>query len=816
MKTLKAKRAWVTWRLTPKGKVPYSVYSAKPARCDDRFTWGKYSEAVQRNSKPHADGIGFMLYKGLAGIDIDSHADPALVQEVKALFYKTYQEVSPSGEGVHIIFNVNLSELPCEYENGRYKLAKRYYKKNPHNGLEAYCGGDTNRFFTYTGNMISRSDRIVDCTEEYIIFLNKYMLRSDFVKPPLPPAPPLVPAAPVTSSASAVSTANAFDLEKCLARARKAKNGYVFMSLYDRGDISAYNGDDSAADLALCCLLAFYLQGDKQAIDTAFRGSALYRDKWERADYRESTIDNAVNRCNGVFYRGPGRPKKKVEDVKSVENAQAVKLGVSSISDASSTSNTSDSVEVLMRRVYTFNVELAKEVLNRLGVDVRYNVITQDIDFILLPNCTVYSQPPDWKDLVLMVYSVIPVWYPGWKGAHKSIIEEFIEVIAKRNPYNPVLDLFAKNKWDGQDHLQKLYNALHITDDLSKALIKKWFWQGHALLRNDGSVHTQGVLVLQGKQGVGKTTLFSKFALTNYNHSWYGEGGKVKDFDKDFARRVVNHFVSELGELNTTLKSDIDSLKSFISNSIDKYRLPYDRKDTVHPRHTSLCATVNDSAFLIDPTGNRRFWTIPKVTMDFEAVNAIDYLQVWLQVWEQYAKDDLLGFRLTDEESAALSARNSEHNKTLKGEDEVLDILSKDNVEFKLMTVSDFKTFWPSLSHYNARQIGVVLDKLGIERCPQTVGGKWGRYRYLPCPVTEHTGRTVQPYPKSKSQVVPLSLPKQKPQVKPEPKLQTVSSSLFSSHRKVLKHKGKFLVFKSKLKDIHSMQLVQSNVQSKV
>jgi len=83
---------------------------------------------------------------------------------------------------------------------------------------------------------------------------------------------------------------------------RKQKNGDKFKKLYDEGDFSDY-GSQSEADAALCAIIAFRTGPDPEAIDTIFRGSALYRDKWERDDYRESTIAVGIEACHGTFHK---------------------------------------------------------------------------------------------------------------------------------------------------------------------------------------------------------------------------------------------------------------------------------------------------------------------------------------------------------------------------------------------------------------------------------------------------------------------------------------------------------------------------------
>lgn len=116
-----------------------------------------------------------------------------------------------------------------------------------------------------------------------------------------------------TPSTSSLLASPALADEEVLARARAARNGAKLAALYDAGDTAPYGGDDSAADLALCALLAFWTRDPRQ-LDRLFRRSSLYRPKWERADYRERTIARAL--AGGASYdpvrSQPVRPVRAV------------------------------------------------------------------------------------------------------------------------------------------------------------------------------------------------------------------------------------------------------------------------------------------------------------------------------------------------------------------------------------------------------------------------------------------------------------------------------------------------------------------------
>jgi putative DNA primase/helicase len=82
---------------------------------------------------------------------------------------------------------------------------------------------------------------------------------------------------------------------------RKAKNAAKFSDLYDGGDTSAHNGDDSSADLALMGILAFYSQ-DPAQLERLFSESTLgRRQKWNRSDYRNRTINKALGNLRETY-----------------------------------------------------------------------------------------------------------------------------------------------------------------------------------------------------------------------------------------------------------------------------------------------------------------------------------------------------------------------------------------------------------------------------------------------------------------------------------------------------------------------------------
>ena len=97
--------------------------------------------------------------------------------------------------------------------------------------------------------------------------------------------------------------------EAIVTKCKGGKCGPAFSRAWD-GDLGDYNGDQSRADLAVCSRIAFFAGDNPQLIDEVFRLSALKRDKWDRDDYRLSTIGKAIGSCKN-YYQWPVKKVKK-------------------------------------------------------------------------------------------------------------------------------------------------------------------------------------------------------------------------------------------------------------------------------------------------------------------------------------------------------------------------------------------------------------------------------------------------------------------------------------------------------------------------
>ena len=288
-----ALKQWVAWRYEDRdGKKTKAPIDAKSngrltyAKSNDPATWASYADALKACER-HTElaGVGFCFGPddGLTGIDLDHVIDPDTGElkpeaaEILERFAGTYCEVSPSGTGLRLF---------CYGRPGRSG-------KNVGNikWCEVYSH-PSRRYLTVTGNRLDGSALEVTQQQDALDWLHGRFMASTGQEP-------------VASKPGPAGGALDLDDAALLDKARSAKNGAEFTALWS-GDTSGHGGDDSAADLALCSLLAFWTGGDAARVDRLFRQSGLMRPKWdsrrgESGTYGSTTVDKAIAGCRDTY-----------------------------------------------------------------------------------------------------------------------------------------------------------------------------------------------------------------------------------------------------------------------------------------------------------------------------------------------------------------------------------------------------------------------------------------------------------------------------------------------------------------------------------
>lgn len=308
------------------------------------------------------------------------------------------------------------------------------------------------------------------------------------------------------------------------------------------------------------------------------------------------------------------------------------------------------------------------------GIIIRYNVISKRV-YIAVPGV---SGTPDNAENVAIahIFSLANL-----NDISTGQLMSLIGVIADKNQFNPVAEWILSKPWDGVDRLTSFYATLvqrvGFPEELKQALMYRWLLSAVAAVLKPSGFKARGVLTLQGPQSIGKTSWISALVPD----AILREGVLKLDHhldagNKDSIITAVCHWIVEIGELDSSFKKDIARLKGFLTGDRDKVRRPYGRTDSEYPRRTVFCATVNEHDFLVDSTGNSRWWTIPVTSINYQ--HGIDMQQLFAQLAVEFEKGEQ--WWLTREEEQLLELHNKEHRNVSAIRERILEALDLDYV----------------------------------------------------------------------------------------------------------------------------------------
>lgn len=332
-----------------------------------------------------------------------------------------------------------------------------------------------------------------------------------------------------------------------------------------------------------------------------------------------------------------------------------------------------------------------QELIRRLRIIVRYNAIKKRQEILI----------PDFGCIRDVAESAKISYILDWAercNISVSHLEAHLNHLSGVNPYNPVATWIQSKPWDGVERLGQFYETIQASWDghdfkleaLKITLMERWMISCVAAAFEPHGISASGVLVLVGKQSVGKTMWFKNLVPKDLGVT---KDGVVLDTkNKDSKQQVISNWLVELGEIDGTFsRSEISALKAFLTEEVDVIRAPYAPKAHEFDRRTVFMASVNDSRFLKDPTGNRRFWTISCSKINYR--HNIDMQQVWAEIYEtKYLKGD--PWHLTESE---------------------LEDLNESNEDFQEISAIEELI----RSHYNWENPGVTVKKSAAEVCQE-------------------------------------------------------------------------------------------------
>jgi putative DNA primase/helicase len=188
--------------------------------------------------------------------------------------------------------------------------------------------------------------------------------------------------------------------------------------------------------------------------------------------------------------------------------------------------------------------------------------------------------------------------------------KDAVLAVAAEKAYHPIKEYLEElPAWDGTPRVETLFIDYFGAADTTytRAVSRKSMVAAVARIYHPGTKF-DSVPILNGPQGIGKSTFFAKLA-----GEWFSDSLTLTDMrDKAGPEKLQGYWILELGELAGMRKADVETVKSFISRVDDKYRASYGVSVESHPRQCVIVGSTNaESGFLRDITGNRRFWPIP-------------------------------------------------------------------------------------------------------------------------------------------------------------------------------------------------------------
>ena len=223
----------------------------------------------------------------------------------------------------------------------------------------------------------------------------------------------------------------------------------------------------------------------------------------------------------------------------------------------------------------------------------------------------------------------------------KDRIFDGVNVVATENKFHPVREYLEATDWDDVPRVDSLLIDYLGAEDTpyTRAVTRKSLVAAVARIFNPGCKFDY-MLTLRGRQGLGKSAIIAKLGGDWYSDSFTTIQGK------EAYEQVLGVWIMEVGELAGMKKAEAESIKLFISKQADRFRPAYGRRLQEFARQCIFIGTTNESQFLRDTTGNRRFWVVdtpntPEKDLWAE-LTPETVAQVWAEAVELYRKGEKL------------------------------------------------------------------------------------------------------------------------------------------------------------------------------
>jgi len=310
--------------------------------------------------------------------------------------------------------------------------------------------------------------------------------------------------------------------------------------------------------------------------------------------------------------------------------------------------------------------------------------------------------------------------FAPFQKVNKGMVMDAVDNVAEINKYDSATDYIKSLKWDNVPRLDNWLSTVYgvEADDYHIAVGSNWI-KGLVKRIIEPGCKFDYVLVIEGEQGTLKSSSFAALG-----GDWYIETTMNTD-NKDFFMQFAGNVIIEFSEGETLSRTDVKRMKAIITTQVDKFRAPYERVPKDHPRRCVFAMTTNESEYLKDDTGNRR-WLPVRMVKPFADVHWISENrdQLFAEAYHRLYSLNENVYEFPHERTMQEQADRMETSPYQERvEDWYFNRISQDRRD-KGITVQDIwenvmnssPAFAKPITRYDSMVIAGILKKIGLEK----------------------------------------------------------------------------------------------------
>ncbi len=264
--------------------------------------------------------------------------------------------------------------------------------------------------------------------------------------------------------------------------------------------------------------------------------------------------------------------------------------------------------------------------LRVMRCDPRYSTVRYNL-LMNAPEVTVNGETRRWSDAdeAESRHYIEAVYNMHSESKHYDALR----LLFREQEYHPIRDIVDTLEWDGENRIEHFLTKWMMAEDnaYTREVSRLIFAGGIHRLYVPGCKFDDVPVLIGTSQGEGKSTIVRWLAI---HDSYYSEVTEIEG--QRGIEQLEGAWICEIAELLALTKAkEQEAVKSYITRQRDKYRKPYDKNTSEHPRRCVFIGTTNNEQFLKDKTGNRRFYPV--------RVNSSGY---WLHDHEQECREYIL------------------------------------------------------------------------------------------------------------------------------------------------------------------------------